>query len=107
MRLFLLFALALCPLFAAPTIDDVVDQARQSLRRKSPPTARPLRTADVPAPHWSPAAAAAGTLILLTATAMAFTSLLLELGFPWRPVRRVRIRWRPSKAPWFTPGTAQ
>jgi hypothetical protein len=92
---FLLLAFALGSIFGAsqPTIDDIVDNARISARRKSPAAPRPLAVAEVSAAHWNPAAAAAGTVILLTAVTMAGTSLLLQLGVSWRHrPRRVRIR---------------
>jgi hypothetical protein len=91
-KLLLLLALAMQFGLARPTIDDVVDQARIGMRRKVPAVARPMQVAEVAAPYWSPAAAAAGTLILLTALAMAMTSLLVEIGFDWRRPRRIRLR---------------
>lgn len=94
LALWLVLAAAAGP---ATTIDDVVDASRQMLRRRSPPVDRAVQVADVPAASWSPAVAAAGTLILLTAVTMAFTALLLEWGVDWRRKTRVRIRWTPLK----------
>ena len=86
---------------AQPTFDDMMDAARQQMRRsaKRPPAAQREHVAELPQAQWSVPLALAGTVVLATAVLMALTSLLVELGVGWRRPKRVRIRlvgWQDS-----------
>ena len=90
----LLFAPVLTLAGGQATFDDLLDSARQQMRKspRRPPPAELQQVVELPRAQWTAPLAIAGTVVLLTSVLMALTSLLAELGIGWRRPKQVRIR---------------